>query len=177
MRRLFYITLAILILPIVNISAQQSVNLTPYVGTWRYTNSSTKEELTIKIRETTYTNSHGRSGQRLVGIYIYLKNGQTIHDNSNQFMSNISAIQMPIFASAGINSEINPTKLILYVTDYGKMKDGLPKTSEGWLTLVSSTNPKKIRWQVEEPEGIYIAGTAPPIGFSIPTDVIFTKVE
>ena len=70
MRRLFYITLAILILPIVNINAQQNVNLSPYIGTWKYTNSSTKEELTIKIRETTYT-YQGNTTKCLVGIYIY----------------------------------------------------------------------------------------------------------
>ena len=72
MRRLLFITLTILILPIANISAQQNVNLTPYVGTWKYTNSSTKEELTIKLRETTYRYQNGPLEQCLVGIYIYI---------------------------------------------------------------------------------------------------------
>ena len=179
MKRILYIVIIILmlILPVSNISAQQNVNLSPYIGTWKYTNISTKEELIIKLRETTYTNPYGQTGQRLVGTYIYIKYDQTIHDNSSQFMSDLSAIQMPIFASAGVDSEPNPTRLILYVKDYGKMKNGLPKTSEGWLILVSSSNPRQIRWQVEEPEGLYIAGSAPPLGFSFPTDVIFTKVE
>jgi len=84
---------------------------------------------------------------------------------------------MPIYASPGADSEINPTKLILYIKDYGKMKNGSPKTSEGWLTLISSSNPKQLRWQPEEPEGVYVAEQAPIPGFTIPTDIILTKVE
>ena len=110
-------------------------------------------------------------------IYIYKKNGQVVHDNSDQLMSNISANKMPIYVSLGGYPEINPTRLCLSARDYGKMKNGLPKRSEGWLTLISSSNPKQLRWQPEEPEGVYVAEQAPIPGFSIPTDIILTKVE
>ena len=72
---------------------------------------------------------------------------------------------------------MHSTGLCLYVKDYGKMKNGSPKTSEGWLTLVSSSNPKQLKWQPEEPEGVYVAEQAPLPGFTIPTDIILTKVE
>ena len=176
MRRILYITLLVLILPISNINAQQNVNLNPYVGTWKYTNASTKEEFTVVLRETTYRYQNEPLEQCIVGIYIYKKNGQIIYDNSSQFTSNVSAIKMPIYAGTSVKSG-TPSKLIFYVKDYGKMKNGSPKTSEGWLTLISSSNPKQLRWQPEEPEGVYVAEQAPIPGFSIPTDIILTKVE
>jgi len=177
MKRLFYITLATLILPIVNISAQQNINYDFYIGTWRYTNTSMNEELTIKLREATYSVPQifgGHTKKCLVGIYIYKKNGQIIHDTSSQFTSNKPAIEMPIYASS---STTNPSRLYLAIDDYGKMKNGVPKSGIGLLFLESSSNPKKIRWQIGESEGIYIAGEGPPLGFSIPTDLVFTKVE
>ena len=176
MKRIIYITLAILILPIANINAQQNINYDFYIGTWRYTNTSTNEELTIKLRESTVTLPPIYGGHTitcLAGIYIYKKNGQIIHDTSDQF-SNIPADEMPICV---LKNTENPGRSTLSVRDYGKMKDGWPKSGSGLLILVSSTNPKKIRWMVETPEGTYTEETAPPIGFSIPTDVIFTKVE
>ena len=76
MRNLLYIILATLILPIVNISAQQNINYDFYIGTWRYTNTSMNEELTIKLRETTYSVPQifgGHTEECLVGIYIQEK--------------------------------------------------------------------------------------------------------
>ena len=178
MKRLLYITLAILILPIVNIKAQQNIRYDSYIGTWKYTNSSTKEELTIMLKESSVKLPQiygGHTIKCLAGVYIYKKNGQIILDTSNQFTDNKPANEMPISASNSSNTD--PSKLVLSVRDYGKMKNGRPKTGSGLLISVSSTNPKKIRWQIGDSEGAYIAGTAPPVGFSIPTDVIFTKVE
>ena len=81
---------------------------------------------------------------------------------------------MPIYAASDTPV---PSKLFLSISDYGKMKNGVPKSGIGLLFLESSSNPKKIRWQIGESEGIYIAGEGPLVGFSIPTDVVFTKVE
>ena len=177
MKKILYITLFFLILPISNIRAQQSANLTPYTGTWRYTNSATSEEFTIKLRETTYTYQNDPPKQCIIGVYIYKKSGQVIHDNSSEFMSSISATRMPIYVSMGGSKEANPSRLCLYVRDYGKMKDGRPKLSVGWLTLISSSNPNQLKWQPEEQEAIYMMGDAPIPGFSIPVDIILTKVE
>ena len=176
MKKILYITLFILIFPISNIRAQQSANLTPYTGTWRYTNSATGEEFTIKLRETTYTYQNDPPKQCIIGVYIYKKSGQVIHDNSSEFMSNISATIMPIYASSSMKSGV-PGRLILSVRDYGKMKNGLPKVSDGWLTLISLSNPNQLKWQPEEREAIYMMGDAPVPGFSVPVDIILTKVE
>ena len=73
MRRILYITLLVLILPLSNIRAQQNVNFSQYIGTWKYTNTSTKEEFTIKLRETTYRYQNGPLEQCLVGVYIYIR--------------------------------------------------------------------------------------------------------
>ena len=180
MKRLFYITLAMLILPITNISAQQNVNLTPYTGTWKYTNPSTKEELTIKLRETTQQVPQifgGHIEKCLVGIYIYKKNGQVIIDNSSQFTSNKSPLEMPIYAGSSADDGRIPNTLSLSIEDYGKMKNGRPKSSDGLLVLISSSTPKKIQWQIKERRGTFFEEDMPPLGFTIPTDAIFTKVE
>ena len=84
---------------------------------------------------------------------------------------------MPIYVSPGGSKEVNPARLCLNVRDYGKIKNGLPKLSVGWLTLISSSNPNQLKWQPEEQEGMYMAGDAPIPGFSIPVDIILTKVE
>ena len=175
MKKIFYITLIVLVLPIIDIHAQKSINYDFYIGTWRYVNTKTNEELTIKLRETTHQVPPifgGHIEECLAGVYIYKKNGQIIIDNSDQFMSNFHVFDMPIYASG---DPPTPNRLFLGVRDYGKLWNGKPKGGIG-LIIIESNNPKKIRWQVGDSEGIWI-DEAPPAGFSIPTDAVFTKVE
>ena len=161
-----------------NITHGYGANLDFYVGTWRYTNTSTKEEFTIKLRKSVYTAYNTRK-DCVVGAYTYKKNGVVILDNMDKFTNNRSpGNSVPIYASnAKANiSDSNPNELYLSVRDYGLVSDGVPKYGIGNITINSTGNPKKIRWVLEDPEGVYIKGDWLP-GFTIPTDIILTKIE
>jgi len=53
----------------------------------------------------------------------------------------------------------------------------LPKSGDVTITIVSTSNPKKIRWELTDREGARISGYSAPMGFSIPTDIILTKID
>jgi len=164
-----------------NIERRYGANLDFYVGTWKYTNIATNEEFTIKLRKSIYT-GFNISYDCVVGTYTYKKNGSVILDNMNEFMIDRSVgLPAPIYASNAREtiSEPNPNKLRTFVDDYGILwpNSTLPKDGEGTITIVSTVNPKKIRWELKDGEGPRIVGHHPPMGFSIPTDIILTKVE
>ena len=176
MKKIFYITLIALVLPVINVYAQKSINYDFYIGTWRYVNTKTNEELTIKFRETTHQVPPifgGHIEECLAGVYIHTKNGQIILDNSDQFMSNIEAMKMPIYAAGDTPF---PDTLFISVADYGRLWKGQPKGGGGRL-IIESNNPKKIRWQIKGYERLWINEEGHAAGFSIPTDAVFTKVE
>ena len=161
-----------------NITHGYGANLDFYVGTWRYTNTTTKEEFTIKLRKSIHT-AYNAKKDCVVGAYTYKKNGVVILDNMNEFLIDKAVgLPGPIYASnAKANiSDSNPNELYLSVRDYGLVSDGVPKYGIGSIIIVSTSNPKKIRWILEDPEGVYIQGHWLP-GFSIPTDAIFTKID
>ena len=158
----------------VNAFAQNTANIDFYVGTWKYTNAQTGEEFTLQLRKT--FNSY-ISCWSVVGAYTYKKNGQIITDCMNQYSLNLDV--MPVYAtnSSQTPSLVNPNKLWMFVTDYGKFcPNGENKrTYSNRLEIVSGGTPNKIRWVLENEEGDYLASEAPPNDFSIPTDIILTK--
>ena len=151
-----------------------------YVGTWKYTNTGTKEEFTIRLRDTTNQASPffgGEIYECMVGTYTYKKNGVVILDNMEMFNDkSVKALRMPIFITSGQDNGY--TDMLLQARDYGTIVRGRPKSSIGDFQLVSSGNPKQIRWIIGEKEGVRVVGiNDEPPGFSIPTDIILTKVE
>ena len=72
MKKIFYTTLTLLILSLSNINAQSNEDYSFYVGTWKYTNTTTGEEFTIRLRDTTVIDSFDYTSKTLVGIYIYI---------------------------------------------------------------------------------------------------------
>ena len=155
-----------------NLTAQ--VNLSPYEGTWRYTNTSTNEEFTIKLRKTIGQFTYGER-VCLVGSYIYKKNGVVILDNMDMFNNNsVYPTKMPILGQS------REGELILYVNDYGIITHGKPKFVDGSLgmLIVELGEAAKLTWKLEEEEGVSIVGVNDvPQGFTIPDDVILTKVQ
>ena len=152
-----------------NLTAQD--NLSPYEGTWRYTNVSTNEEFTIKLRKTIGQFFYGER-ECLVGSYTYKKNGVVILDNMNMFNNNnVYPTKMPILVKQ---------QSILFVNDYGIITRGKPKFVSGWLGLlaVELGEAAKLTWKLEEEEGDIPDVIADvPQGFTIPDDIILTKVE
>jgi len=164
-----------------SIERRHGANLDFYVGTWRYTNTTTKEEFTIKLRKSVYT-AYNISKDCVVGTYTYKKNGVVVLDNMSEFLIDKSVgLPAPIYASnaKGTISESNPNRLTASIQDYGILWPGstLPKSGQGVITIVSTGNPKKIHWALKDSEGIVIIDHTPPPGFSIPTDMILTKIE
>ena len=185
MRKIIYI-FTLLLLSVSSMHGQSieqwySTNLDFYVGTWRYTNTPTNEEFTIKLRKSVYTAYNIRE-DCVVGAYTYKRNGVVVLDNMNEYTKDRSmGVHVPIFASNASEtaSLSNPNRLRSEVEDYGILwpDSKLPKSGQGIITIVSTVNPKKIRWELKDGEGPRIVGHHPPMGFSIPTDIILTKVE
>ena len=155
-----------------NLTAQD--NLSSYEGTWRYTNTSTNEEFTIKLRKTIGQFSYGNE-ECLVGSYIYKKSGVVILDNMDMFNNNsVYPTKMPILVSP------REGELILYVNDYGIITRGKPKFVDGWMGMlvVKPGETAKLTWKLEEVEGdIPDIISDVPRGFTIPDDIILTKVQ
>ena len=171
-----------------------SANLDFFVGTWRYENPQTGEEFILRLRKTSDHGSHTVNARELVvGTYTYKKNGQIITDCMDKFDSDIHILMMPIRAT---NSTPNPAtldsnRLRMSVRDYGKRApNGDVKSSHdnNELLIVSTSSPNQIRWTLREDRGqrFYIfleegeeepLSPVPSVGFSIPTDMILTRVQ
>jgi len=165
-----------------NIRQWYFANIDFYVGTWRYTNATTNEEFTIKLRKTVYLSSLSMIREDcIVGTYIYKKNGVIVLDNMNEFMIDRVYLPGPIYATNARETAaaVNPNKLETTVQDYGILSpaSGRPKSGRGTITIISAGNPKKIHWFLKDREGPRIVGHSAPMGFIIPTDIILTKID
>lgn len=150
-----------------------SANLDFYVGTWVYSDPSIGEEFTVKLRKT-YRNDKYGINHCLVGAYTYKKDGQIVSDCMVKFNDQVDALYMPIYASNSVlHQGVNPNRLYMYLRDFVMRK----KTFSNEIEIISSTNPKQIHWILRNDEGEYETKDLPPDEFSIPTDVILTKVE
>jgi len=92
-----------------------------------------------------------------------------------KFNDQVDALYMPIYAtnSALQQSDANPNRVYMFVEDVVMRK----KTFSNEIEIISSTDPKKIHWILRNDEGEYETHELPPDEFSIPTDVVLTKVE
>ena len=151
-----------------------SANLDFYVGTWVYSDPSIGEEFTVKLRKT-YRNDKYGINHCLVGAYTYKKDGQILSDCMAKFNDQVDALYMPIYATNSVlrQSLVNPNRLYMYLEDFVMRKT----TFSNEIEIISSTNPKQIHWILRNDEGEYETKDLPPDEFSIPTDVILTKVE
>jgi len=158
----------------VNLQAQHTANLDFYAGTWKYENQQTGEEFILKLRKTF---SSFLSTECVVGAYTYKKNGQIVTDCMDKFSLNLNI--MPVFATNSYIDTVlvNPNRLYMFVTDYGKFcpNGDKKRTSSNELLLVSSATPNKIRWILKNDEGEGLTDELPPEEFSIPEDMILTK--
>ena len=162
------------------ISAQPA-NLDWYVGTWKYENTSTGEELIIKLKRSQFTELPIFGSEIvdcLVGVYRYKANNQIIVDKLNLFNLDLEPYDCPITLS----SRKSISLLSLSVIDYsitngrGKFKSiNVPSTVE-----YISSSPKTIKWKlvvVEQEYFYYEQIDRFPEGTNLPREVILTKVE
>ena len=148
-----------------------TANLNAYEGVWEYSDSNQVFRVIIKkVPEST----RFVIGESLIGDYFYQRDG-VILDNyvEKKIPSEINDAnnrQIIVYASNGVlnPNNINPNRLYMLFRDkrYNKV------TGSGEIILLS---PTQIHWKLENDEG--------PVDmdfiheFSIPTDVILTKVK
>lgn len=158
-----------------------SNNLDAFIGTWEYRTST--EYFKITLQEGFY--SSDISFPCLVGGYYYQKNGVTVADYLS-FMPSIvngtnrKQVKIIVGSLAPIGQPTNATLATLLFIDDGKEQKGSGMGSS--FTLLT---PATARWKLVEGEritltddyGNYYPGFEPePLGFSVPTNVVLTKV-
>jgi len=159
-----------------------TANIDFYVGTWRYENPQTGEEFILRLRKTSRIIPLGTNAtEYVVGAYTYKKHGQIVTDCMNKFDQNLPVLDMPVCAtnSSTDPSSIDPNKLRMYVSDFGKFAPNgdVKWTGSNELSIVSSTTPNQIHWILRNDRGPVLEDEMPPFEFSIPTDMILTRVQ
>ena len=146
-------------------------NLDAYVGIWEYKDSNKVFRVFlrkgIKVTDRSF-------GECLVGDYFYQLNGVVLdaYDESKvpTELNDKNWRRVTIYASNGgfRRESVDANELYMYLTDKRLMK----RSMSCKITLLS---PTQIRWYVENDEG--------PVDmdfiheFSIPTDLVLTKVK
>ena len=181
------VVLSIMLLCGLSAKAQNSISFTDslkiYEGTWKYENTQNAEFFIIKLAMYS-SRKEGKTYYDYLGTYSYRKNGKEIF---NVLSLNFPAAQtsytdiplkevslFPIWLGC-ITKYAN--KLNLYFQDhvYKKYEDG------GYVQLLSIEKGKeKLLWYPQNGEGDrtqIIGGPEEPDGFSVPVNVVMTKVH
>lgn len=161
----------------VSINAQVSV--VDYIGTWR----GEKGDTTFTIKLAKGETLHKGRAVKILGGYSVSVKGQYSDDYLKINTHRVDGIKCPeqnIYITASYFS-YSPESIGLIFYDQRKKhfdKNGMPG---GRIDYISKN---KIRWTLNENLGIWIriegdedAEEVHPIGFSVPTDIIMTRVE
>ena len=167
-----YFALIITILLSIAATAQTERDLKEFVGTWKYENPDSCEVFIIKLK----TIVHDIYETKYVyGNYSYSKNNVTIEDNLHQFDTLSDLALFPIILRPWY--PYSSTKQTLRFSDRTYGYNSCLDTS--FVELIDEKKETKLKWFME------IGGTyvyehdeeMPPNHFSVPSNVIFTKVE
>lgn len=145
-------------------------NLDAFAGTWEY--KGTSEIFRIILKKGS-ENTRYVVGETLIGDYFYQKEGVVLDfyvENKIPLIIADLTTGIVITATNGaVNPEkVNPNRLYMNFRDKRFNKE----TGSGELVFISTT---KIHWKIEEDEGPVDENFID--GFSVPTDVILTKVR
>lgn len=159
--------------------------LDPFVGTWRWTDTATNSEFTVVFVKKLQYNPENRFNYEedtIMGGYKYIQNGVLIIDNSNFTTEFNSSIPSSFINYALILANISSPfeRLTLSLTDRVKNKN-----CQGNFDFINpQPHPSggvfsnQAHWKIWDREHWNIEGLDPlPVGFSIPTDVILTKIN
>ena len=154
-----------------------------FVGTWQYTSNDTV--FTIKLVEGREINSYIKNDTRryLYGGYALEVGGVLVEDylNVNSVLDiSKSHSEQYIYIVASI-SRFPTSFLVMRFYDQRKKHLDGNGISGCYITMVAKN---KLKWELNEERGIsaWVEGCEDcpeikPIGFSVPTNVILTKVE
>ena len=152
--------------------AQTERDLKEFVGTWKYENPDSCEVFIIKLKII----DDPDWGKTVCGNYSYSKNNVIIENNLQQFDTLGELALFPIYLFPS-NTSSN-TKHTLSFSDRTYGAYACPYTS--FVELIHEKKDIKLRWYMEEGEGAIAYEpdeVIPPDGFSVPSNIIFTKVE
>jgi len=172
------IILLLLVSPSMEAYSQRQIctkNIDAYVGIWEYKNN---EEIFRIIMKKGIVYLSNVLTDCLLGDYYYKKGNIVVNDynsgnNIPDTYTRKTSLNVIIYATNAFNCEykdrVDENRLYMHFSDINLNKH----TASGAIHLLS---PNSIRWILEEEEGEYV-GEAPPLGFSVPTDVIMTRVS
>ena len=149
-----------------------------YVGTWRWTDSTSDSEFVIKL-EITQTPDPDWTFDYLKGAYRYKKNGVVVADYMEEINKSKQIMpKYPIYITADSDNNME-----LGVRDF-ELKDGYGEHKHhGGSSYIKyiSDNPQQIKWVIidDRQSGSIFADEKmiDPPGISLPADIIMTKVE
>ena len=149
-----------------------------YVGTWRWTDSTSDSEFVIKL-EITQTPDPDWTFDYLKGAYRYKKNGVVAADymeELNESKPIMTRYSIYITADSDNNMELGVRDYLL------RNGNGVAKHHGGssYIKYISD-NPQQIKWVIidDRQSGSIFADEKmiDPPGISLPADIIMTKVE
>ena len=148
-------------------------NLETYLGTWEYTSGNEVFRVYLKIGT---LDSKVSFGTCVIGDYFYSKNNVVLDSytisNIPIIYKDFSGNEVIIFASNGKFESVNyanPNELNMFFYDKKRKK----KVYRGMIQLISCT---QIRWILRDDEGDYDGDNWVEPGFSVPTNVVMTKI-
>ena len=158
--------------------------LNPFLGTWRWTDTSTNSEFTVVFIKKEMHNPENMNDYKediIMGGYKYIHNGVLIIDCTVFTTSFNSAIPSSFTNYAPILSNISAPFESLSLNLSDKIKG---KACHGSFDFINpEPHPSggifsnQARWKIWDREHWTVNGVNPlPVGFSIPTDVILTKI-
>lgn len=148
-----------------------TANLDAYSGVWEYRSSN--EIFRVILKKGT-ENTRFVIGECLIGDYYYQKDGVVLDTyNENKIPLEINDSNQDLIIVGATNAKVkqenvNPNELYMFIFDKRLKKVG----SSCEILLLS---PTQIRWILADGEGVYSVEDI--LGFSIPTDVILTKIR
>ena len=148
-----------------------SSNLDAFTGLWEYKTSSESFRILLKKGN---INTKLSLGECIIGDYYFQSNG-ILKDTYNETkipseVNDLNQDQIIIYANNGRVNEKHVDKFELYM--YFSDKQFNKKAFSCRIKFIS---PTQIRWILADDEGPVDSDFIP--GFSIPTDVILTKVQ
>ena len=158
-----------------------AMNLDFFVGTWKYENDQISETFTLRLRKVCDT-SNNVIYEAVAGAYTHFRLDRRGVNCMNEFFSTSkSPVSMPVYATndASDRNAVNPNKLRMFVTDYGLYAPNgdAKRVYNCELSIVSKDSPQQIRWILKDDlGGLMLTEEVPPPGFTLPTDIILTKV-
>ncbi len=179
MRFLKYISITIGLLFLYSPSYSQIITdldttkFDPFKGTWVY--ATENEQFIIKTKLVPMYIKGKLYKYALLATFKYTKGINIIYDNTDKFNSleNLNHTPLCFFS---LESKITYQQPRLYISYYD-FKNG--NTTEEWKSplIIISTNPLKLSWHIEEDKWETNYDPDNNTGFSIPTDMILTKIE